>query len=201
MVGSSCQTAQSYLTELGLLVNSLKGAAIEKFADVLFEAWKDRRQVFIFGNGGSASTASHHVLDLVKTAAVEGQLSLRAIALNDNVGLLTAVSNDVAFADSFSFPLSLYAESGDVAVAISCSGNSPNIVNACRTARQRGLTVVALTGFSGGKVAGDADVHVNVPSSNYGIIEDLHLSVGHMVAQILHSKILNSVKEAAACKS
>jgi len=99
------------------------------------------------------------------------------------------------YSESFSFPLSAYSEAGDVAVAISCSGNSPNILRACQLARERGLSVVALTGFAGGKVAALANVHINIPSDNYGIVEDLHLSIGHMTAQILQAKIKAYIAE------
>jgi phosphoheptose isomerase len=120
--------------------------------------------------------------------------------MNDNIGIVTAVANDIDYAESFSMPLAAYAQPGDLAVAISCSGNSPNIVHACNVARGMGLTVVGLTGFDGGKVKGLADLHINIPCDNYGIIEDLHLSIGHMVAQILRNRILNHTKETAACK-
>jgi D-sedoheptulose 7-phosphate isomerase len=175
-------------------------AGIEAFGELLFDAWSERRQAFFFGNGGSASTASHHVLDLVKTASVHGRHHLRAFGMNDNIGIVTAVANDIDYAESFSMPLAAYAQPGDLAVAISCSGNSPNIVHACNVARGMGLTVVGLTGFDGGKVKGLADLHINIPCDNYGIIEDLHLSIGHMVAQILRNRILNHTKETAACK-
>jgi phosphoheptose isomerase len=110
--------------------------------------------------------------------------------MNDNIGLLTALGNDISYEETFSYPLASYAQPGDVAVALSCSGNSPNVLHAVRWARDHGLTVVALTGFAGGKLKELADIHVNIPSTNYGLIEDLHLSVNHIVAQSLHSRIL-----------
>jgi D-sedoheptulose 7-phosphate isomerase len=189
MAGTYCRCAKKYVEEFTTILRALDTDAIEAFADLLFDTWKENRQAFFFGNGGSASTASHHVLDLVKTGAVEGQRHLRAFGMNDNMGILTAVANDADYRQSFSFPLGVYSQPGDVAVAISCSGNSPNIVHACELARDRRLTVVALTGFKGGKIAEIADIHINVPSENYGIIEDLHLSVGHMVAQVLKCKV------------
>ncbi len=199
MPESTCSSATSYMGDMCQALARVEVAGIEAFAELLFDAWAERRQVFFFGNGGSASTASHHVLDLVKTASVHGQHHLRAYGMNDNIGIVTAVSNDIDYAESFSMPLAAYAQPGDVAVAISCSGNSPNIVHACKVARCKGLVVVGLTGFDGGKVKGLADLHINVPCDNYGIIEDLHLSIGHMVAQILRNRILKGSRE-AACK-
>ena len=200
MPESTCRSAASYVEDITQVLSQIDLARIESFSDLLFDAWSERRQAFFFGNGGSASTASHHVLDLVKTASVHGQHHLRAFGMNDNIGIVTAVSNDIDYVESFSMPLAAYSHPNDIAVAISCSGNSPNIVHACNVARSRGLTIVGLTGFDGGKVSGLADLHINVPSDNYGIIEDLHLSIGHMVAQILRNRILQQAKESIACK-
>ncbi|HEV8379548.1 MAG TPA: SIS domain-containing protein, partial [Tepidisphaeraceae bacterium] len=113
------------------------------------------------------------------------------------MGLTTAIGNDISYEDIFRFPLSSYARSGDVAIGISCSGNSPNLLRACEWARENGLTVIALTGFSGGRVKNLAHLHINVPSENYGVIEDLHLSIAHIVAQGLKSRIDGSRGEVA----
>jgi D-sedoheptulose 7-phosphate isomerase len=195
MAGTTCKNAQAYLDEMGKLLKSLDAAPMDAFADCVYQAWRDGRRVFVFGNGGSASTASHYVADFVKTAAVEGQKRLAAFCLNDNIGLLTALGNDISYDETFSYPLASYAHPGDVAVALSCSGNSPNVLHAARWAREHGMTVVALTGFAGGKLKELADIHINIPSSNYGLIEDLHLSVNHVVAQSLQSRIMDGVNE------
>ena len=192
MAGTICSSAAQYTAQLGALVGKLKTSAIDHFAGVLYEAWRDNRRVYVFGNGGSALTASHHACDLLKTASVDGQKRLCVFALNDNVGITTAVGNDLSYEEVFRFPLSTYACRGDVAVAISASGNSANVLRACEWARANGVTVVALTGFEGGKLAELADIHINIPSENYGLIEDLHLSVGHVVAQMLRSRIMTS---------
>ena len=190
MAGSICESTRAYLEERRDLLMKIGEAAIGRYVDVLFEAWCDGRRVFVFGNGGSAYTASHHVCDYVKTVTADLKRPLQAFSLVDNVGIGTAVANDISYEDVFSFPLSAYAEAGDVAVAISCSGNSPNVLRACKWGKANGLTIVALTGFSGGKVKQLADVHVNIPHDNYGIVEDLHLSIGHIVSQTLRSRIL-----------
>lgn len=185
IVGSSRAYADAMIEQLGRLDN----AAVERYAHALFEAWRDGRQVFLFGNGGSAFTASHHVMDYVKTAAVPGRKRLRAFSLNDNFGVTTAVGNDLSYDDTLSYPLESYAKKGDIAVAISCSGNSPNVVKAAQWAKANGLTLVSLTGFKGGKIGEMADIHIHVPSDNYGVIEDLHMSVGHIAAQMLKKKV------------
>ena len=194
MAGTICGSAKSYLAQLNRLISLLDSRGMEEFADLLFQAWQEGRNVFVFGNGGSASTASHHVCDFVKTAAVDGQRRLRAFSLVDSVGMGTALGNDVGYEQTFCYPLETYAKPGDIAVAISGSGNSPNVLRACEWARAHGLTVVALTGFSGGKLQRLADLHINAPSDNFGLIEDIHLSIGHAVAQILKARVLEEAK-------
>jgi len=196
MAGTISKTAGSYIAEMARVVGLIDSNAVEQFAQVIFNAWRDDRHVFIFGNGGSAYTSSHFVTDLVKTASVEGKKRLHAISLLDNVGLTTAIGNDMAYEDIFRFTLESYAAKGDIAIGISCSGNSPNLLRACEWARESGLTVIALTGFSGGKVKNLANLHINVPSENYGVIEDLHLSIAHIVAQGLKARIDGSRGEA-----
>jgi D-sedoheptulose 7-phosphate isomerase len=182
-------TAARYMTRMRVLIAEMDVGRIDAFSDLLFEAWRRDRRVFIFGNGGSGYTASHYVMDLVKTASVAGQKRLQCFSLVDNGGLLTALGNDISYDETFVFPLSSYARAGDVAVAISCSGNSPNVLKACAWAKENGLTLVCLSGFSGGRMAAYADLHINVPHENYGMIEDLHLSIGHMVAQDLRARV------------
>ncbi|MHC4472357.1 MAG: D-sedoheptulose-7-phosphate isomerase [Planctomycetota bacterium] len=194
MAGSITQSAGEYLEVLSEMLSRVDRDAIDAYADLLFSAWKEDRSVFVFGNGGSAFCASHHVSDYVKTAEVEGQHRLRAFSLADNTGMLTAIGNDLSYDDVFVHQLESYAKPGDVAVAISCSGNSPNVVKACEWAREHGLPVVALTGFSGGKVGPLADIHINFPSDNYGIVEDMQQSVGHNVTQRLQSRVLEEAK-------
>lgn len=186
---TTCDGARPYFDQMGALLGQIDAVAIDRFGQLLYQAWREKRQVFVFGNGGSAFTASHHVCDYVKTAAVDGRRRLHAFSLVDNTGLTTALGNDIDYEATFSYPLESYANPGDLAVAISCSGNSPNVVKACEWAKAHGLTIVALTGFSGGKIGRMADVHIHVPSDNYGLIEDLHMSVGHIVAQSLQKRV------------
>ncbi|MCC6660739.1 MAG: SIS domain-containing protein [Phycisphaerales bacterium] len=189
MGGTVCNSASSYFEAMRTVMAKVDAAAVDRYADTLFKAWKDRRRVFVFGNGGSASTASHHVCDYVKTAMVPGQPRLLAFSLVDNVGLTTAIGNDLSYEETFSFPLESVAQRGDVAVAISCSGNSPNVVRAAGWAIGNGLTLVGLTGFKGGRLGELSNIHIHVPSDNYGVIEDLHLSIGHIATQMLFGRV------------
>jgi D-sedoheptulose 7-phosphate isomerase len=176
------------------VLGSLNPAQIDAFADLLFDAWRRDKRVFVFGNGGSAHTASHFATDFMKTGSVAGQKRLRCFSLTDNCGLITALGNDISFDDVFVYLLSTYADAGDLAVAISCSGDSPNVLRACQWAGANGLTLICLSGFSGGKMAAYADLHINIPHDNYGLIEDLHLSVGHIVTQKLQAKVQSGLE-------
>lgn len=168
--------------------------AIDAYAGLIAEAWNEDRQVFVFGNGGTSYIASHHVTDYIKTAAIDGQRRLRALSMLDNMGITTAVSNDISYDDAFLYPLQTYARPGDLAVGISCSGTSMNVVNALAWAKDNGLKTVAMSGFSGGKIADIADLHINVPTDNYGVIEDIHMSIGHIATHMLHNHV-ESVKK------
>ncbi|MEQ8850663.1 MAG: SIS domain-containing protein [Phycisphaerales bacterium] len=183
MAGTTCATAQDYFNTMAELLKQLDPAPIDQFTELLDKARRNGASVYVFGNGGSAYNASHYVTDFVKTASVEGEPRLKAVSVVDNYGMTTALGNDISYEDTFVYPLESYAKAGDVAVAISCSGNSPNIVKACKWAKDNGLSVVAISGFKGGRMAEFADIHINVPHDNYGVIEDVHLSVGHIVAQ------------------
>lgn len=198
MAGSISGTSKSYFDTMQSVLTQIDHEPIEAYASEVFEAWRDDRQVLVFGNGGSAANASHHVADYVKTAAVDGQRRLRALCMSDNIGMLTALGNDVSYDDVFRYPLESYAKPGDLAVAITCSGNSGNLLTACEWARSNGVKVIALTGFQGGKIKDYADIHINIPSDNYGVIEDLQLSIGHIAAQILKSRILEQLAKEAA---
>jgi D-sedoheptulose 7-phosphate isomerase len=171
-------------------MSALDLSLVEQFADILYQAWARRACVFFFGNGGSALSASHCVTDLVKTAAVADLPRLKAYSLTDNVGMSTAVANDVAYDETFAYALDAYGTSGDVAVALSVSGTSPNVIKACRLARQRELVVVALTGHSGGAVGRLADLTISVLSSQVGNVEVVHLAVSQLVTQRLHERLL-----------
>lgn len=189
MAGSMITTPAQYVAELARAASTIDQRAVDRYADALFEAWTHDRQVLIFGNGGSHANASHTVADYVKTAMVDGKRRLRALCMSDNLPMLTALGNDMGYDTTFSFPLESYGRKGDLAVAISCSGNSPNILRAAESARKGGMTLVALTGLKGGRVGPMADIHINVDSDNYGVIEDLHMSIGHITAQMFHNRL------------
>ncbi len=168
--------------------NGLDVGGVARLADVIVRAEKAGRQVFVMGNGGSAATASHIACDLCKTAATPKGPRLRCISLADNVSFITAIGNDLSFDDIFSRQLENLVQEGDVVVLVSGSGNSPNLLKAARFAKERGATVASLLGFDGGKLLAQSDISVLVASDQYGVIEDLHLSIGHILTFFLKQR-------------
>jgi D-sedoheptulose 7-phosphate isomerase len=179
----------TYLTELEHVIRCLSRPDIEAVAEALLEAWRARRQVLILGNGGSASTASHMMNDLNKYVTPGGRPRFRAIALTDNVPFMTAVGNDQSYADIFVEPLKNLLQAGDTVVAISASGNSPNVVRAVEYAQAHGARVIGLCGQPGGRLAELADLRVIVPSDRIGQQEDGHLILNHVLAFALRARI------------
>jgi D-sedoheptulose 7-phosphate isomerase len=179
----------SYLEELSATIEKLPLPAIESLIHVFLRAYDRGRTIYLFGNGGSATLASHMTCDLGKGTAPPAGRRLRAVALTDNVALITAWANDARYEDIFAEQLENLLEPGDVACAISGSGNSPNIVAALSFARRAGAITAGITGFEGGKMKPLCDVCVVVPSDNMQIIEDLHLSISHAMFRVLRHQI------------
>ena len=170
-----------YLKQEAELLARIPRQPLAQLALILADARRDGRRVFLFGNGGSAATASHFVVDLVKGAAAPGKPPFKAVCLNDSVPTLTAVANDYSYDSVFATPLAALAGPADVAIAISGSGNSPNVLSAMAVARDLKLIRVGLTGFSGGKLKDAVDLAIIVPSDSMQMIEDVHLVILHAV--------------------
>jgi D-sedoheptulose 7-phosphate isomerase len=141
--------------------------------------------IWFAGNGGSAAIADHSVCDTTKGTHVHGKPPIRAISLASNGPMLTALANDIAYERVFSEQLTYYLKPDDAVLLVSSSGNSPNVVEACRYANERGVPTVAFVGFKGGKLAQMARHVVWVPVENYGIVEDAHQSLIHVVTQFM----------------
>jgi D-sedoheptulose 7-phosphate isomerase len=185
--------AKDYISGLKQVLDHLPLQSIDGIVQVIEQARDEKRQVFVIGNGGSAATASHMMNDLCKgTLGHKGDAEwprLRVIGLTDNVPLMTAWANDADFSHVFSEPLKNLAQPGDVLIAISASGNSPNIVAAVEAAKQMGVKVIGLAGFGGGKLAKMADVSCVVPSDGYGPVEDVHMILDHIITGYLYEKL------------
>ncbi len=182
---SISELIRHYIEEVGTILARLPVEELESVVKILQEARVNKRGVFIFGNGGSAATASHFVCDLNKGAITEGQLRFRAIALTDNLPLISAWANDTSYNDVFTQQLENYLEPGDVVIGISVSGNSMNVVNALEFAKLRGATTLVFTGFDGGKVKDIAHLCLAVPNNSMEQVEDIHLLLEHIITTCL----------------
>lgn len=171
----------SYLDSLVSTINALDKNEIVELINLIFETYQNDKQIFIFGNGGSASTASHFACDLSKGVSYGKNKKIKAIALTDNIPIITAYSNDVSYDDIFSEQLKNFLNPGDLVIAISGSGNSKNIIKAVEYANSRGITTIGLTGYDGGKLKKIAKFSVNTNVNDMGIAEDIHLSLCHIV--------------------
>jgi D-sedoheptulose 7-phosphate isomerase len=182
--------AKQYFEELQRVVTGLSLDGINQIADTLVKAYEMGRMVYTFGNGGSASLASHIACDLGKgTAYCNGGKRLRVLALTDNLPTLTAWANDSSYEDVFSEQLRNFVKTDDVAFAISGSGNSRNVLNALHVARETGATTVGISGFQGGEMKSLCDICVIVPSNNMQIVEDVHLAMAHSIFRIVYSRM------------
>lgn len=178
----------SYVEDLRWTLQEMARADLAGLADVLLAARAEGRQILLLGNGGSAATASHMACDLGKGTADHTDPRFerfRALSLADNAALMTALGNDIGFEDIFVEQLKIVMRDGDVVVVISASGNSPNLVRAVEYARTRGAVTVGLLGFGGGRLRPLVDHAIVVSSRNYGIAEDFHLIVQHILTQHL----------------
>ena len=178
-----------YLVELARTINDLSREAIRAVTDVLLAAWKRGNQIFILGNGGSAATASHMANDLNKLTIIPGKPRFKAIALSDNVPLMTAWGNDSSYEDIFVEQMLNFICPRDVVISISASGNSPNVLKAVRVAREQGAITVGFTGHTGGKLKEMVDYCVLIPSDHIGQQEDGHMILDHVIANTLRKLI------------
>jgi D-sedoheptulose 7-phosphate isomerase len=196
-------SAQEYFQILKHLIDHLPYPAIDEIAAELLRCYEQGQTVFLFGNGGSAALASHFACDLGKGTLVDGnsQTRFRVVALTDNVPLITAWANDSCYESIFAQQLQNLISPGDVAFAISGSGNSPNVLAGLKVARAAGAVTMGLTGYQGGKMKASCDYCVIVPSNNMQIIEDFHLGVAHAVFTVVRQRISETLRYRAMVKA
>jgi phosphoheptose isomerase len=175
----------AYTEEMSRAAKSIDPAGLERAAAILVEAYLRGARVFSCGNGGSASIANHMQCDHVKGIRTATDLSPHVLSLSTNVELLTAIANDTCYENIFVYQLQSQSEPGDVLLAVSSSGRSPNIVRALTWARDQGLRTIAVTGFDGGAARAVAESSIHVDCTNYGIVEDLHQAIMHGLAQYI----------------
>lgn len=176
---------QNYITSLQQTMDKLSQPLIADVINVLQHARMQGSQVFIMGNGGSASTASHFVCDLAKNTRREGLPHFRAIGLADNMEIFSAYANDEGYENVFSQQLINLIQPGDIVIAISASGNSKNVLNAVEEAHKNGVTTIGFTGFDGGRLGQMVDLHIHVNSTIIEHVEDIHLMLEHMIVRTI----------------
>ena len=176
---------KGYITEFKKVLDNLPLKNIEKAIEMIKETYSENRQIFIMGNGGSASTASHMACDFskgtIKNVYDYKEKRFKVISLTDNIATITAYSNDICYEHIFLQQLRNLLQPKDIVIAISASGNSPNIILAAEYAKNLEAKVIGLTGFDGGKLLKIADCALHIPVNNYGMAEDCHLILNHLL--------------------
>ena len=187
--------SNKYLDRLKQEIERTDPNAMVRWADLIFEAWENGKFVFVIGNGGSGTTASHISEDLGKSTLPESALHdesrkrLKVMSLTDNAGWIMAVGNDLAYDQIFVQQLMNYGSAGDVLIAISGSGNSPNILNAVDWANRHQLKTFGLTGYQGGKLKSMQQDGLHVELDDMGMVESIHLCLFHWVLNDVHARI------------
>ena len=187
-----------YIDDLQRTLMRLPKEPIRQAVAVLHDARLNSRQVFILGNGGSASTASHFACDLAKNVRMPGWPHFKVIPFTDNMALMTAYANDEGYENVFSHQLASFAMPADVVIGISTSGNSPNVLNAIKLANELKATTIGFTGYDGGQLASMVDIELRVPSDCIEHVEDIHLIFEHVIISALRDKLHKQHKEELA---
>lgn len=186
-------TSENYLTEFKKLIDELDLNELNKIVDILKKAYDEDKTIFIIGNGGSASTASHFACDLGKGALGDlyntDKKRFKVYSLTDNCSSITAIGNDLSYEEIFYQQLKNLASSGDILISFTASGNSPNILKAIDFANSKAIINIGFLGFNGGKAADKLLNKIIIRSFNYGIVEDLHLMLEHIITQSLKEKL------------
>ena len=181
-IGRYCD---DYMARLARAGASIDRALLARAGAVLDAAFARGAWLFVCGNGGSAATANHLLCDMAKGVQTDTDVRPRVASLSANIEIVTAIANDIAFEDCFAYQLRTAARPGDVLMTVSASGDSENVVRAVDWARGNGIESIALTGFDGGRSARLATINLHVAADNYGVIEDTHQSIMHILAQYL----------------
>jgi len=175
----------AYFERLQDAIANLDMGEIEEAVEAVKEAYEREATIYIFGNGGSAATASHYVCDFNKGISEKRSKKFHMICLNDNIPGLTAIANDIGYSEVYRFPLKNNLKAGDLVIAISGSGNSQNVINAVEYAKEIGCRVVGITGYDGGKLRQLADYKMHVDVDDMQLAEDIHMVFDHMMYRVL----------------
>jgi len=186
-----------YLSGLKNVIEYLNTDQIYAVVEKIMDAYENERFIYVFGNGGSASTASHFVTDLNKGACETALKKFRALSLNDNTSMMLAISNDIHYDEIFRHQLQNYLSPDDLVIGISGSGNSRNVVRALEYANAKGATTIGFVGFEGGLIKQLVKHCIHVPVNDMQYVEDMHLAINHLIMRILkrsvHSKLASTL--------
>lgn len=185
----SAHPFEEYIERLNSALKGVDRGALDASVEALLKCRRSGGAVFVIGNGGSASTATHMACDLSKGPTPAGGRGLVVWSLTDNPALLTAIGNDLSYDLIFSEMIVQRMRANDVLIAISASGNSPNIVEALKAAKKIGCTIIGLTGFNGGVLAREADIQLHAADHTYGPVEDVHLICNHYIVETLKTRM------------
>lgn len=183
---SLAELGQSYTERLQSCLENADWAGIEKLGEGLLNCWMEGRRVFLCGNGGSAGNAVHLANDFIYGISKSFGSGLNVQALPANGSVITCLANDEGYENVFSYPLAVHAQKGDILIALSGSGNSPNILEALKTAKKIGVSSYAILGFSGGEAKKLAEVPIHFEINDMQVSEDLQMIVGHMAMQWMY---------------
>jgi len=177
--------ADAYFEHLGRAAASVDRERLQAAGEILADAYRRGANVFACGNGGSAAISNHLVCDHLKGGQTDTGLLPHVHSLSTNIELITAIANDISYDDVFVYQLRSLAQAGDALITISASGDSENVVRAAGWASENKLDVISMTGFSGGRTGDLAGVHLHVDGDNYGVVEDIHQGLMHILAQYI----------------
>ena len=183
---------EGYSSEILNCFQSIDIESLQKIANLLDQTIKDGNTIFSCGNGGSSAISEHFVCDFLKGASTNTNIQPLIHSLTSNTPTLTAVANDISYDDIFSFQLKKYANENDILICVSSSGNSPNIVKSIEASKEIGMRSISFVGFDGGIAKQISDYCLHIDNQNYGIVEDLHQSLMHLLAQYIRLKNLKN---------
>lgn len=185
-----------YTSEIGAYISLLQESlsrldkdSINEAINLMVKTTEEEKTIYIFGNGGSAATASHFQNDFNKGISEYTEKKFRFQCLNDNIATVLAIANDISFDEIFRFQLRGRLSEGDLVVALSGSGNSKNVLNAVQYAKERGNQVIGLTGFDGGQLSSICDISLNAPVNSMQITEDIHMIFDHLIMAVLYGSL------------
>jgi phosphoheptose isomerase len=184
-----------YFSELESAYKSIDRDELTKIIDVVLDIIKKKKIVYTCGNGGSTAISEHFVADFLKGSSMGSSIRPIVHSLSSNVPTITAVANDIGYEEIFSFQLARFGREGDALISVSSSGNSPNIISAIKEASSLGMTTISFVGFDGGEAKNLSDFCIHIPIHNYGIVEDAHHTLMHIISQYIRMKNLENPKD------